>query len=58
MSLIQISGSQMQVYREETINATKHIIMQKEKWIMIHLFIKGIIIIKYWSIYTCLIYYF
>ncbi len=45
MSLIHISGSQMQVYREETINATKHIIMQKEKWIMIHLFIKGIIII-------------
>ncbi len=39
MSLIQISDYQMQVYREEMINATKHIIMQK-KWIMIIFFYK------------------
>lgn len=29
--VIQITGSQMQVYREETVNATKQIIMQKKK---------------------------
>ncbi len=45
----------MQVYREETVNPTKQIIMQKKKDLINNTF--GIIII-YWSIYTSLIAYF